>query len=66
VKWVLLGARHINTDQLQAFIWSAGSLYLTFNGETVLRLRDPDRELYLKLCRLLGVRPVEDDPDGEI
>ena len=66
MKWILLGQRHINTDQLQFFVWSAGNLYLTFAGETVVRLRDPDRELYLTLCRLLGVRPVEEDPDGEI
>jgi hypothetical protein len=26
---------------------------------------DPDRELYVKMCHLMGLRPEEDDTDGE-
>lgn len=61
MSWVLLGGRHINTEQVQAFYWHNGLLLLWFAGdEDFSKWSDPDRQLYAKLCHALGVRPYEE------
>ena len=61
MKWVTVKIMHINTNNLDAFYWYTGKLYLVFNSDPKpVILEDPDRELYLKLCRQQGVQPVEE------
>lgn len=65
MKWILVKDLHINTDQVQAFQWVDGRLRVWFAEKEVLTLfADPDKKLYIKMCHLLGVRPVEEDPNG--
>ncbi len=65
MKWVTVGNTHINTNQLVLFFWLDGGLVLYHaNGKNV-KLKDPDRELYLDLCRKQGVRPAEEDQADE-
>lgn len=67
MKWVLVARTHINTDLVQAFFWTEGQLTIWVVADDVsMKFRDPDRALYLKLCRALGVRPVEEAADGKV
>lgn len=60
MKWVAIGDIHVNADNLDAFRWHKGVLYLDFQGcENGTKLYDPARVLYIKLCAQLGVRPFE-------
>lgn len=65
MKWVLIQRIHINTDRIQSFHWIEGRLYVRFAGEDSVTFRDPDREAYIRLCRCLGVRPMEGEHDGK-
>lgn len=66
MKWVRVGKAHFNTALIQAFTWSAGHLLVWWHGEEGPEwYADPDRAYYLNLCCILGVRPVEEDADGE-
>ena len=61
MKWVLIGSDHINMDNVRVFYWDNGVLYVDFVGkEYPSGVRDPHKEKYIKLCHLLGLRPVED------
>lgn len=63
MKWTLVEDMHINTNNIDAFKWKNGMLYIWFNAECDSEscdFDDPDRQLYLKLCRQLGVRPAEE------
>ena len=64
MKWATVEKLHANTNNLDAFWWDEGELNLLFNSDPKpVTFEDPDRELYLKLCRQQGVLPVEDS-DG--
>lgn len=67
MKWVQVGIAHFNTDLILAFNWSGGTLFIWWLGEPEGpdSYKDPDRIFYNRLCRTLGVRPVEADPLGE-
>lgn len=65
MKWILVNRIHINTDKVQSFHWIEGRLFIRFGGNESVTFRDPEREKYLRLCGQLGVRPVEDDEDGQ-
>lgn len=65
MKWILIKDLHINTDHVQTFHWARGRLVIGFTGEgRPWTWEDPDKQLYIKMCHLLGVRPVEEDPNG--
>lgn len=62
MKWVLISGRHINTDQVQVFWWTDNLLEVWFAGDqTAAKYHDPDKYNYYKLCRAVGVRPVEEE-----
>lgn len=66
MKWVKIGRVHVNTDQVQLFHWVGGQLWLYFAGkDSPTAYEDPDRDLYLRLCRTLGVQPREGETRGE-
>lgn len=68
MKWVTLGKAHWNTDRIQSFHWSEGRLYVYWQGEAESNpdtYRDPDRAQYIRLCRGLGIAPVEVAADAE-
>lgn len=66
MKWILIKDLHINTDHVQSFFRLGGSLVINFAGEErPIIWKDPDKKLYTKMCHLLGVRPAEEDPNGE-
>ena len=61
---MLIGKRHINTDQVQVFLWEEGTLTIFYAGdEEGTNYRDADKQKYYKLCRAIGVRPKEEDTD---
>lgn len=66
MKWVELFGTHINVNQIQTFYWKKGTLCIFFCScdEPVL-WDDLDRQLYIKLCHQLGVRPWEEVADGD-
>lgn len=65
MKWVTVKLTHINTNNVDAFKWEDGELVVFFNSDPEpAKWIDPDRELYLQLCRQQGVRPVEEENDG--
>lgn len=65
MRWVNVTKAHFNTSLILAFYWSAGKLYVYWHNATDYEwYSDPDREDYLRLCRALGVAPVEEDSDG--
>lgn len=61
MKWVLIKEFHINTAMIQAFYWNDFELVIALEGRPELVCPDPDRELYLKLCRQQGIRPYEEE-----
>ena len=62
MNWVRVGKAYFNTDLIESFYWTLGKLWVHWLGEGAAeRYEDPDRENYLRLCRRLGVRPVEED-----
>lgn len=67
MKWICVNGTHINTTRLETFFWRGGMLWLYFTGSlTPTTWKDPDRELYVKMCHALGVRPYkEGDEDGK-
>ena len=66
MKWVEIDHTHINTHHIQTFYWIKGKLLLSFVGrESMEQWEDPNKELYLKLCRSQGVQPYEEAADGE-
>ena len=65
MKWVVIGRHHINTETLKSFHWIEGWLYVRFGAKDAVGFKDPDKKKYLKLCAQLGVKPVEDETDGQ-
>ena len=65
MKWADIDSIHINTSRVQSFHWIEGRLYVRFGPDDTITFRDPERAKYLRLCGLLGVRPVEVDACGE-
>lgn len=62
MQWVTVEGTHINTNNVQSFFCQRGRLLINLVGaSTTLKWDDPDRELYLALCRQLGIRPDEED-----
>lgn len=63
MKWVTIDKTHLNTNHIVAFYWCNGKLAITPNSANPKPViwEDPDRELYLKLCRQQGVQPVMED-----
>ena len=62
MKWVEISSTHINSNNITCFYWVDGHLHIWWVGhvkEAVLP--DPDKKHYYKLCRLVGVRPYEED-----
>ena len=61
MKWVTVNRTHINTNNLDCFCWDGvtSELTLWYSGDkTPVVYQDPDRALYLKLCRQQGIAPV--------
>jgi hypothetical protein len=66
MKWVDIKGTHINTNLILSFYWGDGQLIVSFAGDTIpTGWDDPDRELYVKLCHQMGVRPCEEVEHGE-
>ena len=65
MQWVLVDRLHLNTERIEGFHWMEGKLCIRFAGTTDVIRKDPDKKKYLRLCAQLGVRPVEDEQDGE-
>jgi hypothetical protein len=66
MKWVKINNAYFNTNLITSFYWALGRLYIYFVAEgDAESYTDPNRENYLRLCRQLGVRPVEEDADGK-
>lgn len=69
MKWVRIHKAYFNTALITAFYWSAGKLVVHWVGEGESGpdyFKDTDRKDYLRLCRCLGVPPIEeDDGDGK-
>ena len=62
MKWVLLGNRHINTNNVNMFYWDDGYLHYNFVGdECEWEVEDPGQELYIQLCRQQVIRPYEEE-----
>lgn len=61
MKWVELLGVHINTDLIASFAWIYGELQVEFVADPkIVKIDDPDRKIYFKLCHQLGVRPHEE------
>ena len=61
MKWVEIFGTHTNTDLIETFAWFDGELQLKFVADPkIVKLDDPDRKIYIKLCHQLGVRPCEE------
>ena len=59
MKWVNIMTTAVNTDNMDAFKWENGTLYVFFNSqEKPDEWEDPDAQLYYKLCRAVYVVPV--------
>ena len=67
MKWICIKGTHVNTTRVDSFYWKEGHLCVWFAGQQVVTTwEDPDRELYIKMCHALGVRPYEEvDEDGK-
>ena len=61
MKWVLIDEIHVNMDQVETFYWRDEMLVLHFYGSGRTCIIDPDRECYIKLCHVMGVRPYEEE-----
>lgn len=62
MKWVIIKKTHINTNLVETFYWCDGRLIIAFVGEDQPAVwEDPDRKLYLQLCRQQGIRPYEEE-----
>ena len=67
MKWALVENMYINTNNVDAFKWEKGILYIWFNSEydsESTDFDDPDKTLYIRLCNQLGVRPWEMEGKG--
>lgn len=61
MTWVKIDKVHINTDQVQVFHWLSGQLWVHFAGkDSPIAYRDPDQDLYVRLCQAVGVAPTEE------
>lgn len=66
MQWITIDLLHLNTNRIEGFHWMEGKLCIRFAGSDALIIRkDPDKKKYHKLCDQLGVRPVEEDSDGQ-
>lgn len=69
MRWVTIGRAHWNADHIEAFYWADGRLVVYWHDREENNMesyKDPDRAQYNRLCRALGMAPVEVDPDGKI
>ena len=65
MKWIAVNGTHINTNRIDTFYWKAGYLCVWLAGsDDPTAWEDPDRDLYIKMCHTLGVRPCEEDDEG--
>lgn len=65
MKWVEISRTHINTNNIECFFWYDGQLKIYWAGTpNDSSIPDPDKKHYLKLCRSVGVRPYEEEDDG--
>ena len=67
MKWVQINQAHFNVDLICSFHHSRvkGKLYVWFIGDSAPEsYDDPDMDNYLRLCRALGVSPIEEDAHG--
>ena len=59
MKWVTIKKTAVNMDNVDAFKWEEGQLYVFFNSEdSPTEWEDPNADLYRKLCREMEVLPV--------
>ena len=62
MKWATLNRTHVNMNTVETFYWCDGRIVIAFVGEDQPAVwEDPDRELYLKLCRQQGILPAKGD-----
>lgn len=65
MRWICIKGTHINAHRVTVFYWKDGQLQVWFAGfGAPTRWEDLDRELYVKMCHVLGVRPDEEDDAG--
>lgn len=65
MKWTLVNNVHINLGLVYSFHWRDGKLWIRFlNDDSAISYADPSRRNYERLCRVLGVAPVEGDRHG--
>lgn len=61
MKWVEIDGAHINMGEVMLFSWRDGALHVNFYGyRGSYTIRDPDKQLYLKMCRSQGILPAEE------
>jgi hypothetical protein len=61
MKWVEINGRHINTNNVDSFDWLDGVLEIRYDGSIATWCTvDPDKKMYKKLCRCLGILPYEE------
>jgi hypothetical protein len=66
MNWTNINGAYFNTNNIVSFYWKKGRLYVWNIGDTEPEwYEDKDRANYLRLCRVIGVRPVEEDADGQ-
>ena len=66
MKWARINQAYFNTDLIVSFYWKDGKLVIWNIGDTEPEwYKDLDRENYLRLCRVVGVRPVEEGDYGK-
>ena len=68
MKWVQINRAHFNADLICSFHYNHTKrmLYVWFVGDhSPEGYDDPDKENYLRLCRALGVAPIEEGHYGQ-
>lgn len=60
MKWAMIIDVHLNMDLVVSYYWEHSWLKVVPVGGEVLTYYDPDRKLYLKMCRSQGVLPYEE------
>lgn len=66
MKWARINKAFFNTDLIISFYWKKGRLFVwNIGDEEPEWYEDADRKNYLRLCNIIGVRPIEEDADGQ-
>ena len=59
--WINIVGNHFNADHIRSFYWQKGLLVIGFDDrDAIIRLKDPDRNLYCQMCSALEINPWED------